>query len=51
MAIFGAGSKWDEKELKNDFFINEKFTIGWNEKSAKDLYEAVSLLKSEILFI
>ncbi len=45
MAIFGAGSKWDEEELKNDFFQNDKFIIGWNENSAKDLYEAVSLLK------
>lgn len=45
MAIFGAGSKWDEDELKDEFFQNDKFTIGWNEKSANDLYEAVSLLK------
>lgn len=45
MAIYGAGSKWDKDELKNDFFQNEKFTIGWNEKHAKDLYEAVSQLK------
>jgi len=45
MAIFGAGSKWNEKELKDDFFTNEKFTLGWNEDTAKDLYEAVSLLK------
>jgi len=45
MAIFGAGSKWNEDELKNVFFKDEKFTIGWNEDSAKDLYEAVSLLK------
>jgi len=45
MAIFGAGSKWDEDELKDEFFKNNKFTIGWNEKSANDLYEAVSLLK------
>ena len=45
MAIFGAGSKWNENELKYEFFQNEKFIIGWNENSAKDLYEAVSLLK------
>jgi hypothetical protein len=35
MAIFGAGSKWNEKEVKNDFFKNEKFTLGWNEKKIK----------------
>ena len=45
MAIYGAGSKWNKDELKNDFFQNEKFTIGWDEKHAKDLYEAVSQLK------
>jgi len=37
MAIFGAGSKWNEDELKDNFFKDEKFTIGWNEDSAKDL--------------
>ncbi len=52
MAIFGAGSKWNNDELKNDFFKDEKFTIGWNEKSAKDLYEAVSQLKvGDIIYL
>jgi len=45
MAIFGAGSKWDDEELKQTFFNDEKFIIGWNEASAKDLYEAVSHFK------
>lgn len=45
MAIFGAGSKWNNEELKDTFFKDEKFTLGWNEKNAKDLYEAVSQLK------
>ena len=52
MAIYGAGSKWDKDELKNDFFENEKFTIGWDEKHAKDLYEAVSQLKvGDIIYL
>ena len=52
MAIFGAGSKWDNAELKDTFFKEEKFTIGWNEKSAKDLYEAVSQLKvGDIIYL
>lgn len=46
MAIFGAGSKWEDEEVKNTFFEEEKFTIGWNHKHAKDLYSAVSLLKA-----
>ena len=52
MGIYGAGSKWDKDELKNDFFQNDKFTIGWDEKHAKDLYEAVSQLKvGDIIYL
>ncbi len=52
MAIYGAGSKWNEDELKNIFFKNERFIIGWNEDSAKDLYEAVSQLKvGDIIYL
>lgn len=52
MAIFGAGSKWETDELKEYFFKEEKFTIGWNETSAKDLYEAVSQLKvGDIIYL
>ena len=45
MAIFGAGSKWNDNELKNEFFNEKKFILGWNEKKGKDLYSAVSSLK------
>lgn len=45
MAIFGAGSTWGNDELKQRFFDEEKFILGWNEDSAKDLYEVVSHLK------
>ena len=52
MAIFGAGSKWETDELKEDFFNEEKFIIGWNETSAKDLYEVVSQLKvGDIIYL
>ncbi len=46
MAIFGAGSNWSGEEMKSDFFDYENFVIGWDYNNAKDLYEAVSLLKS-----
>jgi len=46
MAIFGAGSNWDGDEMKNDFFDDENFVIGWDYDNAKDLYDAVSLLKA-----
>ncbi len=52
MAIFGAGSKWGNEELKNKFFEEEKFILGWNEKNGKDLYEAVAHLKvGDIVYI
>lgn len=52
MAIYGAGSKWEKDELKDNFFKNEKFTIGWDEEHAKDLYEAVSQLKvGDIIYL
>lgn len=46
MAIFGAGSNWDGNEMKSDFFDNENFVLGWDYDNAKDLYDAVSLLKA-----
>ena len=52
MAIFGAGSKWNRDEMKDDFFKNEKFIIGWDYNNAKDLYDAVSLLKAgDIIYL
>ena len=43
---------WDKDELKNNFFKNEKFTIGWDEKHAKDLYEVMSQLKvGDIIYL
>lgn len=46
MAIFGAGSNWNGDEMKSDFFDNENFVLGWDYENAKDLYDAVSLLKA-----
>jgi hypothetical protein len=53
MAIFGVGSKWDNyEEAKNLFFAEEKFILGWDEASAKDLYAFVASLKvGDILYI
>ena len=52
MAIFGAGSKWGKDELSQKFFDEEKFILGWNEDSGKDLYEVVSHLKvGDILYL
>jgi len=52
MAIFGVGSKWEDKELKDQFFSEGKFILGWNEQSAKDLYAFVASLNvGDILYI
>jgi hypothetical protein len=52
MAIFGVGSKWEDEELKDQFFSEGKFILGWNEASAKDLYAFVASLKvGDILYI
>ncbi|MFZ6013683.1 MAG: hypothetical protein ACOYXT_25310 [Bacteroidota bacterium] len=52
MAIYGAGSNWSGDEMKESFFEEGKFIIGWNDASANDLYEAVSLLKvGDILYL
>lgn len=52
MAIFGVGSKWENKELKNQFFTEKKFILGWNEQSAEDLYAFIAALKvGDILYI
>lgn len=51
MAIFGVGSIWDGEE-KDCFFAEDKFILGWNKKSAKDLYAVVAGLKvGDILHI
>ncbi|TDM51386.1 hypothetical protein [Aliivibrio fischeri] len=52
MAIFGAGSNWIGKEVKSEFFNENKFVIGWNENNSKDLYEAISQLKvGDIIYL
>tara|TARA_R110002072_G_scaffold300257_1_gene477216 strand:- start:442 stop:1296 length:855 start_codon:yes stop_codon:yes gene_type:complete len=52
MAIFGAGSKWEEEELKDDFVAHEYFVVGWNYLHAKDLFDTVGLLKAgDIIYL
>lgn len=52
MAIFGAGSSWDDEEKSCDFYSDKSFAIGWYYNNAKDLYDAVSLLKAgDIIYL
>lgn len=52
MAIYGAGSNWDGDEMKDVFFEKEQFILGWNDEHAKDLYEAITTLKTgDIIYL
>jgi len=52
MAIYGAGSKWNEDEMKETFFEQGRFILGWNDQNAKDLYEAITTLKvGDIIYL
>lgn len=52
MAIFGAGSNWDGDEMKDDFFQNNNYVIGWNINDAQDLYNLISSFKvGDIIYL
>lgn len=52
MAIYGVGSTWGERDVKDDFFEQDKFILGWNNENASDLYSLISSLKvGDILYI
>lgn len=52
MAIYGVGSIWDGQELASSFFQSETFKLGWDEKSAEDLYSFLASLKAgDILYL
>lgn len=52
MAIYGAGSNWDGDEMKDDFFNNNNYIIGWNINDAEDLYNLISSIKvGDIIYL
>lgn len=52
MAIFGAGSTWERNEIKDNFFRNENFVIGWDINDAEDLYNQISSIKiGDIIYL
>ncbi|MTH15545.1 hypothetical protein [Flavobacterium sp. LC2016-01] len=52
MAIYGAGSNWSGQELKDDFFLNNNYVIGWDIKDANDLYSMISTFKvGDIIYL
>jgi hypothetical protein len=52
MAIYGVGSNWNGDEVREDFFDQGKFILGWNNAQANDLYSFISTLKvGDILYL
>lgn len=52
MAIFGAGSKWQNDELKDDFYAHNNYVIGWDINNAEDLYAQISSIKAgDIIYL
>jgi len=52
MAIYGAGSVWDEEEVREDFFANGTFVIGWNRITGSDLQSSLASLKiGDIIYL
>ncbi len=52
MAIFGAGSNWDGKEIRERFFADGNYVIGWSNEDAEDLYNLLSSVKAgDILYL
>ena len=52
MAIYGAGSIWDEEEVQDDFFFGDCFTIGWNRQAGADLQSSLAGLKiGDIIYL
>ncbi len=52
MAIFGVGSNWNGEELRERFFSESRYILGWNEVNARDLYAFMASLKvGDILYI
>lgn len=52
MAIYGVGSNWSGTELREQFFAENRFVLGWNEACANDLYSFIASLKAgDILYL
>jgi len=52
MAIYGAGSNWEGSEVKNNFYADENYVIGWNINNAEDLYSLISSVKvGDIIYL
>ncbi len=52
MAIYGAGSNWGGDEIKDDFFTNNNYVIGWDINDAQDLYNMLSTVKiGDIIYL
>ena len=52
MAIYGAGSSWDNVEQSDSFFSTNTYQIGWSRDEGHDLHVLLSFLKcGDILYL
>jgi len=52
MAIFGAGSNWGGREIRQELFNNDNYLIGWDVANSEDLYTLISSVKvGDIIYL
>ncbi|WP_268124600.1 hypothetical protein [Roseivirga pacifica] len=52
MAIYGAGSNWGGKEIRQTLFDNNNYLIGWDIANAEDLYTLISSIRvGDIIYL
>lgn len=52
MAIYGAGSVWDGEEVNEQFFVQGRFIVGWNNETGGDLQASLASLKiGDIIYL
>jgi len=52
MAVYGAGASWDGEDVRDDFFHDDCFTIGWNRLAGSDLQSSLASLKiGDIIYL
>jgi hypothetical protein len=52
MAIYGAASTRDKEDVQDEFFSDDRFTIGWNREAGADLQSCLASLKiGDIIYL
>lgn len=52
MAIYGVGTNWNGREVKRQFFKEDKIMVTWNRDDSSDIYSFLSALKvGDIIYL